>query len=374
MENARYVDATLDLFRRMRQRSPFVGVALQAYLYRTERDLESLLPLGAALRLVKGAYLEPADVAYPRKRTSTKTTIGWPVAFWRALAAGRAPAYCDARCGAHRAVDGVHRRGEHSAVGLRIRDALRDPAAAAATARRGGPAVRVLISYGEYWFPWYMRRLAERPANVWFVVKQALFGGGMGMRVRCRLTALTSSDPKIARSRDESRTCACSSTTTTGRATACSMRSAALTPDQFTRDMGSSFRSVRDTLAHFYSAEWAWCSRWNGQSPTAHVPPESFPDVATLRAMDRARIRRSRSARSHGRQGSRSRGRIYTMFNGDARASVFWQMVQHVVNHASYHRGQVTTMLRQLGATPPQSMDLITFYRTRGSECGLTRG
>jgi uncharacterized damage-inducible protein DinB len=53
------------------------------------------------------------------------------------------------------------------------------------------------------------------------------------------------------------------------------------------------------------------------------------------------------------------------MFNGEARASVFWQMVQHVVNHASYHRGQVTTMLRQLGAAPPQSMDLITYYRTR---------
>ena len=54
----------------------------------------------------------------------------------------------------------------------------------------------------------------------------------------------------------------------------------------------------------------------------------------------------------------------YTMINGDARQSVFWHMLQHVVNHASYHRGQVTTMLRQLGATPPQGMDLITFYRT----------
>ena len=58
----------------------------------------------------------------------------------------------------------------------------------------------------------------------------------------------------------------------------------------------------------------------------------------------------------------------YTMFNGDPRASVFWQMLQHVVNHASYHRGQVTTMLRQLGAAPPQSMDLITFYGTRERE------
>jgi uncharacterized damage-inducible protein DinB len=55
----------------------------------------------------------------------------------------------------------------------------------------------------------------------------------------------------------------------------------------------------------------------------------------------------------------------YRMLNGDARSSIFWQMLQHVVNHASYHRGQVTTLLRQLGAAPPQSMDLITFYRIR---------
>jgi uncharacterized damage-inducible protein DinB len=54
----------------------------------------------------------------------------------------------------------------------------------------------------------------------------------------------------------------------------------------------------------------------------------------------------------------------YKMLSGEARASIFWQMLQHVVNHASYHRGQVTTMLRQLGAAPPQSMDLIAFYRT----------
>jgi uncharacterized damage-inducible protein DinB len=54
----------------------------------------------------------------------------------------------------------------------------------------------------------------------------------------------------------------------------------------------------------------------------------------------------------------------YRMLNGDVRTSIFWQMLQHVVNHASYHRGQVTTMLRQLGAAPPQSMDLIAFYRT----------
>ena len=139
----------------------------------------------------------------------------------------------------------------------------------------------------------------------------------------------------------------------------------ALGPEQFTRDLGSSFRSVRDTLAHLFSAEWAWCSRWNGHSPDAPLAPDTFPDVPTLRqkwteleADVRAVVER---------MGASSLDAVieYKMINGDARASVFWHMPQHVVNHASYHRGQVTTMLRQLGAKPPQSMDLITFYRTR---------
>src|SRR3989442_2254519 len=67
MESSPYVDPTLDLFRRTRARSPLVGVALQAYLYRTAQDVESLMPLGSAIRLVKGAYLEPATIAYPKK-------------------------------------------------------------------------------------------------------------------------------------------------------------------------------------------------------------------------------------------------------------------------------------------------------------------
>jgi uncharacterized damage-inducible protein DinB len=138
-----------------------------------------------------------------------------------------------------------------------------------------------------------------------------------------------------------------------------------LTPEQLTRDLGSSFRSVRDTLAHIYAAEWAWCGRWNGQAPTTLVPADQFPNVATLRAKwlelegsVRAVLERM------GKQGLDSVIE-YKMLSGEPRASIFWHMVQHVVNHASYHRGQVTTMMRQLGATPPQGMDLITFYRTR---------
>jgi uncharacterized damage-inducible protein DinB len=140
---------------------------------------------------------------------------------------------------------------------------------------------------------------------------------------------------------------------------------AALTPDQLTRDMGGSFRSVRDTVAHLYAAEWAWCSRWNGVSPTA-FPADMPADVAAIRARWSELESNVRAVLD--RMGERGVDQVieYKMISGDARASIFWQMLQHVVNHASYHRGQVTTMLRQLGAAPPQSMDLITFYRTMG--------
>ena len=136
-----------------------------------------------------------------------------------------------------------------------------------------------------------------------------------------------------------------------------------LAPDQLTRNLGSSFGSVRDTLAHTYAAEWAWCQRWHGKSPTALLPADLFPDVATLRAKWTALESEVRAVLDRTGEHGVDHVVAYKMLNGDARQSVFWHMLQHVVNHASYHRGQVTTMLRQLGATPPQGMDLITFYR-----------
>jgi uncharacterized damage-inducible protein DinB len=140
---------------------------------------------------------------------------------------------------------------------------------------------------------------------------------------------------------------------------------AALPPEQFTRDMGSSFKSIRDTLGHVYSAEWAWYSRWQGTSPTALLPAEQFPDVESLRAAWSAHETKMRAfLESLGEEGI-SRVIEYTLLNGQPGATAFWQMLQHVVNHASYHRGQVTTMLRQLGASPAKSMDMIAFYREK---------
>jgi uncharacterized damage-inducible protein DinB len=143
---------------------------------------------------------------------------------------------------------------------------------------------------------------------------------------------------------------------------------AALTPEQFTRDLGSSFKSVRDTLAHTYSSEWAWYERWHGTSPTAMLSPEQFTDVETLQRSWSAHEQRIRAFVDEMGEPGLTRVFVYKLLSGQPGASMFWQMVQHMVNHGSYHRGQVTTMLRQLGAAPAKSMDLIAFYRERDAK------
>jgi uncharacterized damage-inducible protein DinB len=137
----------------------------------------------------------------------------------------------------------------------------------------------------------------------------------------------------------------------------------ALTPEQYTRDLGSSFKSVRDTLVHLYSAEWAWYQRWHGTSPTAMLPFDDYPDVHTLRAAWAALEAKMRAHLDSLDDGGLTRVTNYKTLNGQAGASMFWHMLQHVVNHGTYHRGQVTTLLRQLGVRPPKSLDLIAYYR-----------
>ncbi len=139
-----------------------------------------------------------------------------------------------------------------------------------------------------------------------------------------------------------------------------------LTPAQADRDMGNSFKSIRDTVTHLYAAEWAWYMRWQGTSPTALLPADAFVDLAAVRA---AWIEHEAKMRGFLEQlGEAGIARVFAfkLLSGQPGQSPFWQMLQHVVNHASYHRGQITTMLRQLGAQPPKSLDLIAFYRSIG--------
>jgi uncharacterized damage-inducible protein DinB len=138
-----------------------------------------------------------------------------------------------------------------------------------------------------------------------------------------------------------------------------------LTPAQYTKALGNSFGSVRDTIVHTYAAEWVWYSRWTGSSPDAFPDPEGFPDVAAIRAAWKAQ--QEKIQLFVGALGESDSARVfdYQLMNGQAATSVFRHMLQHVVNHATYHRGQVTTMLRQLGAAAPRGKDMIVFYRER---------
>jgi uncharacterized damage-inducible protein DinB len=138
-----------------------------------------------------------------------------------------------------------------------------------------------------------------------------------------------------------------------------------LTPEQYSRDLGSSFKSVRDTLTHLYAAEWAWYRRWHGESPTKLLGAETFADLPALKAAWIEHERKMRAFVDGLSDADVDRVIEYRLFSGAGGASPIGQMVQHVVNHASYHRGQVTTMLRQLGAPPAKMMDMIAYYREK---------
>jgi len=176
MEDSSYVDVTLELFRKARAERPNLGLCLQSYLYRTAADLESLIPLQPAIRLVKGAYNEPPSVAYPKKADVDSQYLSLAMRLLKG----------DARQGTPPLGFGTH--------DVRLIGLIRQHAEAIGLAQdgfeaqmlygirreeqerlvRSGMQVRVLISFGAAWFPWYMRRLAERPANVWFVMKTML--------------------------------------------------------------------------------------------------------------------------------------------------------------------------------------------------------
>ena len=172
IEESHYVDATLDVFRQVRARYASVGLCLQAYLRRTPADLASLLPLRPAIRLVKGAYNEPPEVAFPKLTETNAAYLQLAETLLAAAAKGEArPVFgthdlplierIRARATELGAANGSYE--VHMLYGIKAAEQR-------ALATSGVP-VRVLISYGANWFPWYMRRLAERPANVWFVVK-----------------------------------------------------------------------------------------------------------------------------------------------------------------------------------------------------------
>ena len=172
MEDSSYVDRTLDLYRRIKSRYAPVGLAMQAYLRRTPSDIDALLPVRPRIRLVKGAYAEPPHVAFPEKRDVDLAFVAITERMLESAARGEiTPIF-----------------GTHDMSIIRHANARADTLKLSRTAYEihmlygirsseqkqlvaDGRTVKCLISYGSQWFPWYMRRLAERPANIGFVVR-----------------------------------------------------------------------------------------------------------------------------------------------------------------------------------------------------------
>ncbi len=141
---------------------------------------------------------------------------------------------------------------------------------------------------------------------------------------------------------------------------------AALTPGQFTRNLGSSFPSIRDTLAHIVGAQFVWLERFHGRVPAGLLPPADFPDLASLTARSND-LQQGLADYVNQLSAQDLAGTFeYRDLKGRAHSNLRWQALQHLANHGTYHRGQIATLLRQLGVKPV-STDLIAFYRERAA-------
>ena len=173
MEASNYVDITLELYRHALKNHPNVGVCLQAYLYRTQDDLARLLPLRPSVRLVKGAYQEPASIAFPKKSHVDENYFALAGEMLRAKMAGQC---VRAAFGTHD-LPLIRRLAAHlrtqgwPANELEIQMLYGIQRAEQERLAREGCRSIVLVAYGSYWYPWFVRRLAERPANLWFMVR-----------------------------------------------------------------------------------------------------------------------------------------------------------------------------------------------------------
>jgi proline dehydrogenase len=176
MEGSAYTDATLELYRSLKVDHPNIGICLQAYLRRTPADVHALLPLKPAIRLVKGAYDEHAEVAFRRRDEVSAAFQSLCVLMLPHAARGELRLGMGThdtklieRVAAHAAGVGIGKDAFEIEMlyGIRQKEQLR--------LASEGYRVLALIAYGEAWYAWYMRRLAERPANVLFALRQ-MFG------------------------------------------------------------------------------------------------------------------------------------------------------------------------------------------------------
>jgi proline dehydrogenase len=177
MESSHYVEGTLRLYRTALRTASEVGVCLQAYLHRTARDINELLPLNPSVRLVKGAYREPADAAIRKKSAIDQNYLRLSERLLAARREGRVRRFAVATHDLDLVsrVEAAARRlgvAPSEAYEVQMLYGIRQPDQFRLAA--SGQPTRCLVAYGPAWYPWYMRRLAERPANIGFVVRNAL--------------------------------------------------------------------------------------------------------------------------------------------------------------------------------------------------------
>jgi proline dehydrogenase len=175
MEGSAYTDRTIELYRRLRADNLHIGIALQAYLHRTVSDVTSLMPIKPAIRLVKGAYSEPPDIAFSAKREVDENYLALVVLMLPEVRRKRLRLVLATHdvvlvAKAWRFAQALQMEKADLEVamlyGIRVDEQQR--------LAREGFTVRDLIAYGDAWYQWYLRRLAERPANMWFVARQML--------------------------------------------------------------------------------------------------------------------------------------------------------------------------------------------------------
>jgi proline dehydrogenase len=173
MEDSTKTDSTLDIFKQLRREFDNVGIVVQSYLYRTEKDIEDLLAIGARIRLCKGAYQEPESVAFPEKKDVDANYIKLMKTL---LASG---IYHGIATHDEKMIEATRQFASENGIAsdrfefqmlYGIRRDLQEKLIAE------GYRLRVYVPYGRYWYPYFMRRLAERPANVWFVMKNIMKG------------------------------------------------------------------------------------------------------------------------------------------------------------------------------------------------------
>jgi len=174
MEGSAYTDRTVELYAAARERHEHVGLCIQAYLRRTPADVERLLPLRPAIRLVKGAYDEPAAIAYRGSREVDAAYVAVGEQLLRGVAAGSVSRFIAATHDVdliQRLAQSAERLGlPRSAVEVQMLYGIRADEQRRLHAE--GYEVRSLVAYGQAWYAWYLRRLAERPANVLFALRQ----------------------------------------------------------------------------------------------------------------------------------------------------------------------------------------------------------